>query len=108
TIWLFFRDASAESAQKLCEQAKKVATGAGLMTNTEVAVEVLSAVWPLRCNRTLAELLHRNIEAVGVPAWTGEEETLARTLQANANVGVEGVRRDTKTLKGGQRRPPAQ
>src|SRR5499426_1339660 len=69
TIWWFFRDASAEGAQKLFEQAKKVATGAGLMTNTEVGVEVLSAVWPLRCNRTLAELLHRNIEAVGVPAW---------------------------------------
>jgi len=107
TIWWFFRDASAEGAQKLFEQAKKVATGAGLMTNTEVGVEVLSAVWPLRCNRTLAELLHRNIEAVGVPAWTGEEETLARTLQANANVAVEGLRRDIKPLKGGQQRTSA-
>jgi len=45
--------------------------------------------------------------ATGVPAWTGEEETLARTLQANANVAVEGLRRDIKPLKGGQQRTSA-
>jgi len=107
SIWWFFRDASAEGAQKLFEQAKKVATGAGLMTNTEVKVEVLSAVWPLRCNRTLAELLHRNIETVGVPAWTDAEQALARELQKNANVKIEGLKSDIKALKDGQQRTSA-
>ncbi len=107
SIWWFFRDASAEGAQKLFEQAKKVATGAGLMTNTEVKVDVLSAVWPLRCNRTLAELLHRNIETVGVPAWTDAEQALARELQKNANVKIEGLKSDIKALKDGQQRTSA-
>ena len=61
-VWWFFRDQTAEGAMKLFEQAKKIAQGAALMSNTEVTVDVLSAVWPLRCNRTLAELLQRNIE----------------------------------------------
>ena len=44
--------ATAEGAQKLFEQAKKVAEGAALMTNTEWECTVLSAVWPVRGNQT--------------------------------------------------------
>ena len=108
SVWWFFRDGSAEAALKLFEQAKKVAQGAALMTNTEVKVEVLSAVWPLRCNRTLAELIQRNIETVGMPSWTDDEDALARELQKNASVKVEGLRRDIKPMKGeGAQKPSA-
>jgi aminobenzoyl-glutamate utilization protein B len=100
TVWWFLRDASAEGAAKLFERARQIANGAGLMSNTEVEVQVLSAVWPLRCNRTLAELLERNIELVGMPRWTGEEQAFARDLQAGAAVKVEGLMTDIKRSKG--------
>ncbi len=77
-VWWFFRDQTAEGATKLFEQAKKIAQGAALMSNTEVTVDVQSAVWPLRCNQTVSELLQRNIETVGVPEWSADEEALAR------------------------------
>jgi len=99
TIWWFFRDGTAEGAQALFEQAKKIAQGAAMMTNTTCTVDVLSAVWPLRCNRTLAELVQRNIEVVGMPAWSDEEDKLARQLQENAKVKVVGLKRDIKGLK---------
>src|SRR6266850_1464867 len=99
-IWWFFRDLSAEGATGLFEQAKRIAQGAALMSNTTYDVNVLSAVWPLRCNRTLAELVQRQIETVGMPVWTEEEETLARTLQQNAKVKVEGLRHEIKATKG--------
>ncbi|MEA2903836.1 MAG: aminobenzoyl-glutamate utilization protein [Alphaproteobacteria bacterium] len=100
SIWWFFRDGSAEGAQALFDQAKKIAAGAAMMSNTTVEVDVLSAVWPLRCNRTLAELVQRNIEVVGMPAWTDDEDRLARALQGNAKVKVEGLRREIKLMKG--------
>ncbi|MEA2937781.1 MAG: aminobenzoyl-glutamate utilization protein [Alphaproteobacteria bacterium] len=100
SIWWFFRDGSAEGAQALFDQAKKIAAGAAMMSNTTVEVDVLSAVWPLRCNRTLAELVQRNIEVVGMPAWTDDEDRLARALQGNAKVKVEGLRREIKPMKG--------
>src|SRR5258705_9076324 len=99
SIWWFFRDGTAEGAQALFAQAKTIAAGAAMMTNTEVTVDVLSAVWPLRCNRTLAELVQRNIEVVGMPAWTDAEDKLARDLQENAKVKVVGLKRDIKGLK---------
>src|SRR5262249_40078256 len=76
-------------------------------TNTEVKVDVLSAVWPLRCNRTLSELVHRNIETVGSPVWTDAEQAFARELQKNANVKVEGLRTEIKPLKDGQQKNSA-
>ena len=100
SVWWFFRDGTAEGAQKLFEQAKKIAAGAAMMSNTECEVEVLSGVWPLRCNRTLAELIQRNIELVGMPAWTEEEQKLARALQANAKVEVEDLKREVKPMQG--------
>ncbi len=107
TVWWFFRDGTAEGAMKLFEQAKKIAQGAALMTNTQSEVEVLSAVWPLRCNRTLAELVQRNIEVVGMPVWTADEEALARELQKNANVKVEGLKREINPMKGAAVQKPS-
>lgn len=99
-VWWFFRDASAEGADKLLAQAKKIAAGAALMTNTEVTLEILSAVWPLRGNRTLAELVQRNMELVGMPQWTPEEQALARALQKKVDVKVEGLRTSVAPLTG--------
>jgi aminobenzoyl-glutamate utilization protein B len=60
----------------------------------------LSAVWPLRCNRTLAELVQRNIEAVGMPTWTDDEQAFARELQTNANVKAEGLKSEIRPMTG--------
>ena len=48
TVWWYFRDTTADGAGRLFEQAKKIAQGAAMMTNTEVETNVMAAVWPLR------------------------------------------------------------
>jgi aminobenzoyl-glutamate utilization protein B len=106
-VWWMFRDSSAEGALKLFEQAKKIAEGAALMTNTSVSVDVISAVWPVRGNRTLAELFQREIELVGVPDWTKDEDDLARAVQAKAKVPVEGLKRAIDGLNGPAVQTPA-
>jgi aminobenzoyl-glutamate utilization protein B len=100
SVWWYFRDSTADGAGKLFEQAKKIAEGAALMTNTRVEVDLMSAVWPVRGNRTLAELVEREIERVGVPEWTAEEDALARALQAKADVPVDGLARAYTRMSG--------
>ncbi len=107
SVWWYFRASSAELAGKLFDQAKKIAEGAAMMTNTSVEVDVMSAVWPVRGNRTLAELVQRNIELVGSPEWSPQENDLARTLQAKAKVKVEGLRTAIPPVKGGDQKPSA-
>jgi aminobenzoyl-glutamate utilization protein B len=99
-IWWYFRDPSAEGALKLFEQAKRIAEGAALMTNTEWSVDVLSAVWPTRGNRTVAETVQRNIELIGMPEWSAEEEALAKAVQTRAGAKEEGLPRTITVMSG--------
>lgn len=91
TIWWFFRESTAEKTRTLFERAKRVAEGAAVMTGTEYSVNVLSAVWPTRCNRTLAEVIQSNMEAIGVPEWTSDEQNLVRTVQERVEVKATGM-----------------
>ncbi|MFM1814866.1 MAG: hypothetical protein RLZ98_1561 [Pseudomonadota bacterium] len=100
TIWWYFRDPTAEGAQRLFEHAKKVAEGAALMTNTTWEHQVLSAVWPTRANRTVAETVQQNIEAVGHPEWAADEQSLAKSLQERAGAKVVGLRDAPPPFKG--------
>ena len=100
SVWWYFRDSTAEGAGKLFEQAKRIAEGAALMSNTKIEIDVMSAVWPVRGNRTLAELVEREIEAVGLPNWSEEEDALARAVQAKVNVPIDGLTRKYVPTKG--------
>jgi aminobenzoyl-glutamate utilization protein B len=98
-IWWFFRETTIEKAQENFEKAKKVAQGAALMTNTEWSVQVFSAIWPTRGNRTLAEVTQKNIELVGMPKWSEEEHNLAKALQTNLKGKPEGLHKDISPLQ---------
>ena len=100
TVWWTFRAPTAEGARIVFDQGKKIAEGAALMSNTEVDIEVMSAVWPVRTNQGLAEVIQNNLELVGVPEWTADEQAFARKLQEAANVRVEGLRTEIKPLLG--------
>ncbi len=93
--------ATAEGARKLFEQAKKIAQGAALMANTRGRrSNVSSAVWPVRLNQTMAEVIQRNVEAIGMPRWTTDEQDFAKALQKGANVAASGLRTAVKPLDG--------
>lgn len=103
TVWWYFRHPTADGAGRLFEQAKRIAEGAALMTNTELAVDVLSAVWPVRGNRTVAEVLQANAEMVGMPDWTEDERALARKTQEAAGVEAVGLMDEVTPLKAATR-----
>src|SRR3546814_1686503 len=70
------------------------------MTNTSVEVYVKSAGWPVCGNQTLAEVVQRNIEQVGMPDWTEAEQDFARDLQGKGGVEVEGLKTAVTPLTG--------
>ncbi len=98
-IWWFFRETTIERAQENFEKAKKIAQGAALMTGTEWSVQVLSAIWPTRGNKSLAEITQKNIELVGMPTWNEQEENLAKELQRKQGVKVVGLHKEAAPLR---------
>jgi aminobenzoyl-glutamate utilization protein B len=98
--WWYFRDPTAEGARALFEQAKRIAAGAAMMTNCEVATNVRAAVWPVRFNQMIAEVIQRNIEAIGMPHWSETEQSLGRALQRQAKASEDGLRTTVPPLTG--------
>ena len=107
SIWWYFRHPTAEGARLLFEQGRKVAQGAALMTNCELEVNVRSAVWPVRLNHTMAETIQKNVEAIGMPVWSEEEQSFAKALQKGAGVPVAGLRTHVTPIEGPTPQIPA-
>jgi aminobenzoyl-glutamate utilization protein B len=92
SVWWYFRGPGADSVDPLFGQARRIAEGAALMTGCTVETKVRAAVWPVRLNKTVAEIAQRNIDAVGMPLWTGGEQAFARDLQRAAGKREDGLR----------------
>ncbi len=99
SIWWFFRETSADKTRALFEKAKRIADGAAIMTDTSYSVNVLSAVWPTRANRTLAEVIQANVEQIGMPRWDESEQKLACDLQAKIKAKRTGMPTKVMPLK---------
>lgn len=78
-------------AKALFDKAHDVAQAAALMSGTTWKQTILSACWPTRDNKALAEVVQSNIELVGVPKWTPEEEALAKKIQHAAGQKEAGL-----------------
>ena len=100
SVWWMFRHPEAAGVTSLFEQAKNIAEGAALMTKTRLEVNVRSAVWPLRCNQTMANVMQRNIEAIGMPKWSEEELAFAREVQKAAGQPTDGLLESVTPLTG--------
>ena len=72
------------------------------MTGTEVRSRVLGAAYPMHSNKTLAETMHTNIVRVGMPAWSEDDQRMARAVQAMLGAPTEGLSTEANPeLRGG-------
>jgi len=100
SVWYFFRDTDYEQTMRLWKMGDTMAQGATLMTDTTVTSKVLGSAWPAHMNKALAETMQSNIAAVGLPAWSEADLTLARATQQELGVPVVGLATTVPTLNG--------
>ncbi len=91
SVWYYFRETTYEGIKNMWEIGDKMAEGASLMTNTKWSSKVLGSAWPAHMNRTLAETMHDNIAAVGLPTWTDADVQLAKATQKELGVPETGL-----------------
>ena len=99
TVWYFFREWEYARINELHELGTKIAKGAATMTDTTMTEQVLGAAWPGHYNKPIAEALHANIRAVGMPAWSDADQQLARAAQTELKAKVDGLRTSVGELK---------
>jgi aminobenzoyl-glutamate utilization protein B len=82
SIWFYFRERDYDRTRKMFDDAKKMAEGAAMMTGTQIdTVMMVGSGWSGHFSRPIAELMYRNIQAVGTPTWSEADQTLARGIQ---------------------------
>ena len=87
SIWYFLRDVNYEGIMEMYAEANDIAQGAALMTGTKVTHRILGTAWPRHFNKEIAERLYDNIKQVGLPAWSEEDQALARAVQREVGAG---------------------
>ena len=99
-IWWFVRDASMPAAKETYDKLVKIAEGAALMTGTTFDVKYTASAWPQLINRAIAEAIQQNINTVGMPKWTEDEQRRAREFQKVHDKPVIGLRTAVTPLGG--------
>jgi aminobenzoyl-glutamate utilization protein B len=100
SVWYYFRETSYPEIKRLWETGDKIAQGAAMMTDTTVTSRVLGSAWPIHMNKALAETMHANITAVGLPKWTEADIALARATQRELQVPEVGLATEIPPLRG--------
>ncbi len=99
-VWYFLRDIDYVGIRTLWAIADSVADGAALMTGTTRApTRVLGAAWPRNFNRPLAEALAANMQRVGMPSWSRDDDAFARAVQRLVGVPDSGLSHTVDTLE---------
>ena len=91
-MWTRVRDGSRDGMVEVYEQVKKIAEGAALMANVDYEITLISGIHEVLVNRTGAEVLQRNLEAMGPIEYTAAEQDFAKQIQAAVNkpeIGIE-------------------
>ena len=99
SVWYYFRHTSAEGVWALFERARKAAQGAALATGTTVTERILSGSWPFYGNKELAELVQENIELVGMPEWSADDQQFARAFQKSMGAEITGLPTEVSPLE---------
>jgi len=108
TVWYYVRDTD-ERLEETYNRVLNCAKAGALASGTELAtMRVLTAIHQRHANKAAAELFQKNIDLVGMPAWTEEEQAFAKALQKTLARKEEGfpstvgkLREPDRTFVGG-------
>ncbi len=99
SVWYYIRntdDRLEEMYQRVINCAKGAAIASGTTLDT---IRVLTAIHQRHSNKGMAEAIQRNIELVGMPEWTEEEQSFAKSLQKELGAKETGFPLTVKVLK---------
>ena len=97
-VWYYFREADYDHVMNLWHIGDNMAKAATLMTDTEYTERLLGSAWPGHFNRPIAEATFKNIEKVGLPQWSEQDQALAKAFQAELKQPVRGLATTVRPL----------
>lgn len=107
-VWYYVRDENRELVEHYYSRVLDAARGASIATQTEHTVRLVTGVHAVRFNRPLQEAVQGNLDWVGAPEFTEEEQAFGKRLQSfleirqdGFNTGVRALATDVLPMGGG-------
>jgi aminobenzoyl-glutamate utilization protein B len=98
-VWYFFRELDYPHIRENYDLGNTMAQAATMMTGTTVIRRLVGSAWPPHFNKVVAEAQQKNIERIGMPAWSDADQTLAKALQKEIGATVDGLKLKVDPLK---------
>jgi aminobenzoyl-glutamate utilization protein B len=89
--WYNCRDVTLEGSEAVFQRITKIAQAAAMATETEVEVKLLTAIHELVVLEKSSAIVQRNLELVGPPRFTPEEQEFARQVQRAVGAEPRGL-----------------
>jgi len=90
-VWYYVRDTTRAAVEKNYEWILDIARGAATMTRTDMEPHLITGVYTYTLVRPLQEAMQRNLERVGPPEFSEEDQRFARELQRFVEVETSGL-----------------
>ncbi len=99
SVWYYVRNTD-ELLEDTFRRVVDCAKAGALASGTELLpLRYIAAVHQMHANKAAAEVLQRNIELVGMPAWTEEEQAFAKVLQKELKAPENGMPSKVDSLR---------
>jgi len=100
SIWFYFRERDYDRVTKMYNDAKDMARAAASATGTSLdTVQVIGSAWRPHFNKALALAMHANVERVGLPLWSANDQTMAKGVQRMLGVPDSGLHTKISPLR---------
>ncbi|MEP6830473.1 MAG: peptidase dimerization domain-containing protein, partial [Rhizomicrobium sp.] len=99
STWYYFREHNFKTLRELWAIGNRIADAAAMATDTTVEHKVLGTAAPNFGNKPLAEAAQANIEAVGMPKWSADDQAFTKLVQETQSRKVQPLRDKVGTLK---------
>ena len=97
-VWYYVRALNRESVEGYYQRILNIAEGAALATGTTHKVSLITAVHDCLMNRPMQEAIQANLERLGDPGFTPEEQAFGKQLQRFLEIEEKGFEGEVKPL----------
>ena len=92
SVWYYFRQTTYQGIKDMWATGDQIAQGAAMMANVKLLpTRVLGSAWPQHFNRAIAEATWANIQKVGMPQWSEDDQAFAKAVQKEIGVDQTGL-----------------
>ena len=100
SVWYYFREHTFDTVKSLYDIGIKTADAAAMMTDTTVEHKLMGTAAPNFSNKPMAELAQANIEMVGMPKWSADDQAFTKLVQETQQRKVEPLHDKVDPLRG--------